>query len=215
MARNKNPEVTVGRILDVALELFLQKGYENTTIQDIIDALGNLSKGAIYHHFKSKEDIVYAVIEKMYGDEKSKYAELLNSKQYSGKEKLRQMLLVAVNNPSQEFMVKSMPNLLKNPKFLAIHISTTIDEAAHNIIEAFIRTGIEDGSIQTDYPRELAEVIAVLVNVWVNPLVFSCTPVEMYRKCLFFKHISDKLEIGIIDDEVINRLKVLIDMRSE
>lgn len=42
-------------------EAVLEKGYENTTIQDIIDALGNLSKGAIYHHFKSKEDILEAV----------------------------------------------------------------------------------------------------------------------------------------------------------
>ena len=46
MARNKYPEETVARILDVSLKLFLEKGYENTTIQDIIDALGNLSKGA-------------------------------------------------------------------------------------------------------------------------------------------------------------------------
>ena len=61
MARNKYPEETVARILDVSLKLFLEKGYENTTIQDIIDALGNLSKGAIYHHFKSKEDILEAV----------------------------------------------------------------------------------------------------------------------------------------------------------
>ncbi|MEI3015026.1 MAG: TetR/AcrR family transcriptional regulator [Ruthenibacterium lactatiformans] len=44
MARNKYPEETVARILDVSLKLFLEKGYENTTIQDIIDALGNLSK---------------------------------------------------------------------------------------------------------------------------------------------------------------------------
>ena len=40
MARNKYPEETVARILDVSLKLFLEKGYENTTIQDIIDALG-------------------------------------------------------------------------------------------------------------------------------------------------------------------------------
>ena len=58
MARNKHPEVTEERILDVAQQLFLEKGYENTTIQDIVDELGDLSKGAIYHHFKSKEAIL-------------------------------------------------------------------------------------------------------------------------------------------------------------
>ena len=52
MARNKYPEETVNRILDVAGHLFMEKGYEHTSIQDIIDNLGGLSKGAIYHHFK-------------------------------------------------------------------------------------------------------------------------------------------------------------------
>ena len=61
MARNKHPEVTEERILDVAQQLFLEKGYENTTIQDIVDGLGGLTKGAVYHHFKSKEEIMDAV----------------------------------------------------------------------------------------------------------------------------------------------------------
>ena len=56
MARNKFPEETERRILEVSRRLFTEKGYEHTTIQDIVDALG-MSKGAIYHHFKSKEDI--------------------------------------------------------------------------------------------------------------------------------------------------------------
>ena len=47
MARNKYPEVTVEKILDVAHRLFLEKGYDNTTIQDIVDNLDGLSKGAV------------------------------------------------------------------------------------------------------------------------------------------------------------------------
>ena len=53
MARNKHPEETVNLILETATRLFMEKGYEHTSIQDIIDNLGGLSKGAIYHHFKS------------------------------------------------------------------------------------------------------------------------------------------------------------------
>ena len=47
MARNKHPEETMNRILDVALALFFEKGYDNTSIQDIIDGLGGLTKGAV------------------------------------------------------------------------------------------------------------------------------------------------------------------------
>ena len=46
--------------LQTALELFYEKGYENTTIQDIIDHLG-VSKGAFYHYFKSKEEVIVSI----------------------------------------------------------------------------------------------------------------------------------------------------------
>lgn len=61
MARNKYPEITVEKILRAAQKLFLEKGYDNTTIQDIVDELNGLTKGAVYHHFKSKEDIMDAL----------------------------------------------------------------------------------------------------------------------------------------------------------
>ena len=42
MARNKHPEETVEKILAVSAKLFMEKGYEHTTLQDIIDDLGGL-----------------------------------------------------------------------------------------------------------------------------------------------------------------------------
>ena len=59
MARNKHPEQTVQLILETAARLFAQKGYDETSMQDIMDAT-HLSKGAIYHHFKGKEEILLA-----------------------------------------------------------------------------------------------------------------------------------------------------------
>ena len=55
MARNKYPEETVKLILDISTILFSEKGYDDTSLQDIINET-KLSKGAIYHHFSSKED---------------------------------------------------------------------------------------------------------------------------------------------------------------
>ena len=43
----------------------MEKGYEHTTLQDIIDNLGGLTKGAIYHHFKGKEEILLAIANRM------------------------------------------------------------------------------------------------------------------------------------------------------
>ncbi len=48
---------TRDRILEEAAKLFTEKGYEATSVQDIAQALG-LSKAALYHHFRSKEEIL-------------------------------------------------------------------------------------------------------------------------------------------------------------
>ena len=70
MARNKHPEITVELILNTAQRLFVEIGYEKTSMQNIMDETG-LSKGAIYHHFKSKEEIFNVVAERI-GEENVK-----------------------------------------------------------------------------------------------------------------------------------------------
>lgn len=46
------------KIINAAWELFREKGYEETTLQDIIDKSGT-SRGAFYHHFRAKEDLLF------------------------------------------------------------------------------------------------------------------------------------------------------------
>ena len=56
-------EIKRAGILDAAERLFLEKGYEGTSVQDILDALG-MSKGGFYHYFDSKEAVLRAVSER-------------------------------------------------------------------------------------------------------------------------------------------------------
>ena len=65
MARNAHPELTQERIIKAATGLFTSRGYDKTSMQDIIDATGGLSKGAVYHHFQSKEDLFDAVADRL------------------------------------------------------------------------------------------------------------------------------------------------------
>ena len=92
MARNKYPEVTVEKILDVSQRLFLEKGYDKTTIQDIVDELGGLSKGAIYHHFKSKEDILNALGDRLFA-RNNPFEEVKKRTDLSGLEKMKLAIL--------------------------------------------------------------------------------------------------------------------------
>ena len=91
MARNKYPEVTVEKILEVSQRLFMEKGYDNTTIQDIVNELGGLTKGAIYHHFKSKEEIIDALGEKLFFDNKP-IVTVQKQKPLNGLQKMREVI---------------------------------------------------------------------------------------------------------------------------
>ncbi len=92
MGRNKYPEQTQEKIVDVSIKLFIEKGYKQTIIQDILDAL-NLSKGGLYHHFKSKEEILEAVKEKRAQYAADMLRELIQStKATNAKEKLKKIL---------------------------------------------------------------------------------------------------------------------------
>ena len=53
-----------GRLLSAAAHLFRDKGFDRTTVRDIAAAVG-IQSGSIFHHFKSKEDILFAVMEEV------------------------------------------------------------------------------------------------------------------------------------------------------
>lgn len=53
-----------GRLLSAAAHLFRDKGFDRTTVRDIAAAVG-IQSGSIFHHFKSKEDILYGVMEEV------------------------------------------------------------------------------------------------------------------------------------------------------
>lgn len=56
MARKNNPKQAIENIITISAKLFAEKGYDKTSMQDIADAVG-MSKGGIFHHFNSKEEI--------------------------------------------------------------------------------------------------------------------------------------------------------------
>ena len=59
----KEADERKNEILDAAARLFMEKGFDRTSANDILAAVG-IAKGTLYYHFKSKEDIMDALIER-------------------------------------------------------------------------------------------------------------------------------------------------------
>lgn len=209
MARNKHPEETVQLILDAAYRLFMEKGYERTSIQDIIDQLGGLSKGAIYHHFKSKEDILIAVSDRMTAESDQMLAAIRDRSDLCGKEKLKTIFKESINRPVQNDIFTVVSNFHNNPRLLFSLLHETIEEVAPDYLLPIIKEGISDGSIETDYPEQLAEMILLVANVWMNPMIFDDSEEESYRKMMIFRQMLQGFGLDIVDREMSERLQEL------
>ena len=187
----------------------MEKGYEHTSIQDIIDHLGGLSKGAIYHHFKSKEDILVAVTNKMTEESNQILLTIRDRTDLTGKEKLKTIFKESIFRPVQDDIFTVAPDLSNNARLLYSIFRETVEEAAPNYILPIIEQGILDGSIQTDYPAELAELIILAANIWMNPMIFNNSAEEAHRKFMVFRQMMEGFHLDIIDDELLDRLKEL------
>ena len=200
MARNKYPEETIEKILDVAMRLFLEKGYERTTIQDIVDELGGLTKGAVYHHFKSKEEIMDAVGDRMFLDN-NPFDAVRNRADLNGLEKMRTMIILnQADQARTEINNQSLP-ILKNPRVL-VGIIESNRQLLTPLFRALIDEGIEDGSINTTYPKELSELLPLLTSIWMAPTVYPATIEEMINKFRFLADMLDKMGLPLVNDEI-------------
>ncbi|MGJ6090129.1 TetR/AcrR family transcriptional regulator [Streptococcus suis] len=183
-------ERTKETILEVATNLFLTKGYEQTRISDIISGLDGLTKGAIYHYFESKEDIFEAVVKKIGLQNKITFDRIKFSEDLTGSEKITQLVSLSIANGNMETITTISPKLLDSPKLLASFLEQIQEITIPEYFYPIITEGTQDGSIRTENPQQLAELIAILLNIWLNPLIFESSKativskIDMLNKCL-------------------------------
>ena len=209
MPRNKYPEETVQKILDVSMKLFLEKGYEETTILDIVRELGGLTRGAFYHHFKSKEEVLDALSDRMFL-EHNPFEEVRKDKELSGLEKLKKLIKMQAQNQDQLDLNQMSVPLLKNPKILADYMESNLRIVTPFFEELFLE-GIQDGSIpDIKYPKALASLFVMITSVWFIPSIVPCTQEELLERLLLTKHLLDSMGIYLIDDEILQHAQTIV-----
>lgn len=207
MARNKYPEETRQLILDVSTKLFFEKGYDETSLQDIIDGLGGMTKGAIYHHFRSKEDILIAVVERMSEENSRAMAKIRDDALLTGREKIEKMFSDSLVNPRQKELFAVTPNLLKNPKLLAYDMEMVAYTIVPDYIIPVMKQAVRDGSVRTEYPEELADMIMFLADIWMNPLIFKMTDQQLANRILLINEMLRPFDIKLIDEKMIELMQ--------
>ena len=205
MPRNKYPEITEQRILDTATKLFLERGWEQTTIQDIVDDLGDLTRGAFYHHFKSKADIIDAVLDRL-ALENNPFEQTKDMTGLNGLEKLKSAFLLSFTNQGQIDAMKSIPSILRSPKLIANQLMDCINTGAPDIL-AFIEEGMKDGSLSIGYPKQTAETLMLLTNIWLSPIIFAVDTEEYMQKVRHLRELFQGIGLPLMDDQILAALE--------
>ena len=173
----KEPEIRRTEIMDAAMILFMEKGYTNTTTQDIVDKV-NISRGLLYYHFKNKEDILYCLVER--------YSERLLKDIYSivydedktAIEKIRSFIditIISSQNITAEDTVLQKTVELKENQYMIDKLSHKLVEKLTVYFEKIINQGIEEKNFSVKYPTETAEFLMTAYVFVSNNMSIKCS----------------------------------------
>ncbi|MFJ7183022.1 TetR/AcrR family transcriptional regulator [Lysinibacillus xylanilyticus] len=149
-------------ILDAADELFGQKGFDGTSTNDILEKVG-IARGTLYYHFKSKEDIMDALIERYNTQILGSAKEIASNKNIPVQERIVRVVM-ALNISGGNG--KEIIDHIHKPQNALMHqkIQKVIINGLPPILTEIIREGIEQGLFSTPYPYECMEMIVAYTN---------------------------------------------------
>ncbi|MDR2973656.1 MAG: TetR/AcrR family transcriptional regulator [Propionibacteriaceae bacterium] len=152
-----HPQQTRDSIIAVATDLFARKGFEKTTMRDIVDGIG-MSKGAIFHHFDSKEQILQAVVQRMCDGLLEAGRRASEDRSQSVPDRLvKTILAMQINNElGQSIMAQLSGGLLDS---VYIQVSEAILEQGGPILIDIVNDGVDQKVFDTSYPRCVVEVL--------------------------------------------------------
>jgi AcrR family transcriptional regulator len=170
----KEQEYTVKRsaILDTAKRLVQTKGYEQMAIQDLLDDL-QISKGAFYHYFGSKQALLEALIEHLLDEGEQLLIAITHDPTLSALEKLQHFLgqLAQWKTAQKETFLGLLrvwyadENAIVRQKLYAARIKRVTPW-----LSAIIRQGLEEGILKTDYPDKTSHIVVSLLHDHSNTL---------------------------------------------
>ena len=157
----KEPEMRRAEIINAAMLLFMEKGYLNTTTQDIVDKV-NISRGLLYYHFKNKEDILYCLVEQ-YSDKLLRRIHLIAyDEEKNAIEKIRafidETIISSESVTDEESELQKTVDLEEN-RYMIDKLSHKLIEKLTIYFERIINQGISEKVFSVKYPVETAEFL--------------------------------------------------------
>ena len=155
------------QILDTSLQLFMKKGFDATSISDILSQL-DIARGTLYYHFESKEAIMDAIIERLLNQVLEKIEKLMTNDSLSQAEKF--MGFFASINLTQLTGDEEIVDYFNQPQNALFHEKSNrlLIKKLSSVLAQIISEGMESGLFDTPFPAETAELILVGITGFVD-----------------------------------------------
>jgi len=203
MARSEKAEQTYQQILEASTKLFFTQGYEKTSIQDILDEL-KMSRGVVYYYFKSKKEILDAIASQRLDLMRSLIKE---TQAENAREKIAKILSALIGDAAdipQGTEETLFLEHMADPYIVLANMQAQVNDA--KLMVGLLEEGTRDGSIKTEYPLQLAELMFMLLSTWLNPILFHRDLEQTKIHLKFVQQTLDKLGVDVLSDEMVNRI---------
>ncbi|PEB39799.1 TetR/AcrR family transcriptional regulator [Bacillus pseudomycoides] len=186
----KEYEERRNEILDTAEKLFVSKGYMKTTVNDILREIG-IAKGTFYHYFKSKEEVMDAIITRIVNADVVAAKKIASSSNIPVLDKLFQILMVQV--PKAGGNKEKMIEQFHQPNNAEMHQKSLVQAILHltPVLTEVIEQGIKEKIFETAYPQETMEFLIASAQVIFDEGLFQWQPHEAMQRAKAFINIME------------------------
>lgn len=202
MRVTKTYEERYDEILNTAERLFITKGYNNTSIAELISEI-KIAKGTFYYYFTSKEEVMDAVITRYTEYQGGIFKKIASDNTLSALDKLQKML--EKSNELKETDTHQLEMLeVVHTSNAEIHMRSITKSMAIliPIITKVIEQGNREGVFYTQYPKTAAEVIVTSLQILFNDDFLPATSEEMMTRLYEYSAVCEDilgLERGKLD----------------
>lgn len=163
MARiTKNPETRKKEFIEAAKELFMEKGFEQTSINDITSKMG-MSHGSFFYYFKSKNDVMKAVICDILNYWKEFMDNLVADEEMNGLEKMQLILQMSIESSTVKQNINEFFEKEGNAAMYQEYRKRS-HEIIMPLITEIVEQGVEEGIFDLEFPRETVEYVGYILQ---------------------------------------------------
>lgn len=208
----KEAEERRNEILDVADELFGQKGFDGTSTNEILEKVG-IARGTLYYHFKSKEDIMDALIERYTVQILYCAKEIAANKNISVYERIIGVVMALnISDGNGKEVIEHM----HKPQNALMHqkIQKVIVNEVPPVLTGIIREGIEQGLFNTPYPYECMEMIVAYTNTVFDDAMVNLPNAEVARRIQALLFNVERL-LGVESGSLMHMMRMFDNVKGD